>query len=68
MLYETSRPAIISVEYERIRCINWFVVWDQKFKNSGVTFAFEKKASKMAECSSTFIAPHSCLFAVHYSL
>ena len=30
-----------------------------EFKNSGVTFAFEKKQAKMAECSSTFIAPHS---------
>ena len=26
------------VEYERIRCINWFVVW----KSSGVTAAFDK--------------------------
>ena len=30
-----------------------------KFKNSGVMFAFEKKASKMVMCSSSFISCHS---------
>ena len=45
-LRDLPPSAIISVEYERIRCINWFVVWDQKFKNSGVTFAFEKRQAK----------------------
>ena len=49
-LRDLPPSAIIYVEYERIRCINWFVVW----KSSGVTAAFEKKTSIMAECSSLF--------------
>ena len=30
-----------------------------EFKNSGITFTFEKRQAKMAECSSTFIAPQN---------
>ena len=49
-LRDLPPSAIIYVEYERIRCINCFVVW----KSSGVIAAFEKKTSKMAESSSLF--------------
>ena len=45
-LRDLPLSAIISVEYERIQCINWFVAWDLKFKNSGITFAFEKRQVK----------------------
>ena len=49
MLYETSRPTPeIYVEYERIRCINWFVVWKRV---PGSQLALKKD---MAECSSLF--------------
>ena len=43
-LRELPQSAIIYIEYERIRCINWFVVW----KCARVTAAFEKQWPSVA--------------------
>ena len=49
-LRDLPPSAIIYVEYERIRCINWFVVWT----SSGVTAAFEKRQVKCPSVAPCF--------------
>ena len=39
-LRDLPPSAIIYIEYERIRCINWFVVWKRVPRSQ---LAFEKK-------------------------
>ena len=57
-LRDLPPSAIISVEYERIRCINWFVVWNLKIPGSRLLLK-KGKQKWLSVRSSTFIAPHS---------